>query len=83
MIRGDLSLGQLIQAMKCYRDYLSEELGRNGRGGSYTNLSGRDAEGGRKKFDWFTELPIAEEDAEEGDPGVPFDEFTSDFAAFV
>ena len=79
MIRPELTMAELINAMKAYRGYMSNELGRNGRGGGYTTLSGRDAHGGNKKLDYFTELPIKENDDDEHDAGVPYAEFTSDF----
>ncbi|MCJ1476665.1 hypothetical protein MMC13_005333 [Lambiella insularis] len=79
MIRPELTVAELIAGMKAYRSYLSNELGRNGRGGGYTTLSGRDAQGGHKKLDYFTELPIKEHDDDEHDVGVLFAEFTADF----
>ena len=79
MIRPELTMADLINAMKAYRAYMSNELGRNGRGGGYTTLSGRDAQGGHRKLDYFTELPIKEHDDDEHDAGVPFAEFTADF----
>ena len=79
MIRPELTMAGLIDGMKAYRSYMSNELGRNGRGGGYTTLSGRDAQGGHRKLDFFTELPIKEHDDDENDVGIPFAEFTADF----
>ena len=78
-IRPELSMAELITTMKVYRDYLSNELGHNGRGGGFIEISGRDAQGARKKLDYFTELPIKEHDDDENDPAVPYAEFVSDF----
>ncbi|MCJ1287938.1 hypothetical protein MMC26_007290, partial [Xylographa opegraphella] len=39
MIRPELTMAELIGAMKAYKSYMSNELGRNGRGGGYTTLS--------------------------------------------
>ncbi|MCJ1389759.1 hypothetical protein MMC18_002616 [Xylographa bjoerkii] len=79
MIRPELTMAELIAGMKAYRSCMSIELGRNGRGGGYTALSGRDAQGGHKKLDYFTAMPIKEHDDNEQDVGISFAEFTADF----